>query len=66
VYVVSRAGCADQLFSEHRLDTLAQATVLHAGRPAVVTVGVAAGAVAGTRIDAAVDEPAPTEAVPSP
>lgn len=44
--VVSRAGCADQLVSEHRLDTLAQATVLHAGRPTVVTVGVAALAVA--------------------
>ena len=47
--VVSRAGCADQLVSEHRLDTLAQATVLHAGRPTVVTVGVAALAVAAPR-----------------
>jgi uroporphyrin-III C-methyltransferase len=45
--VVSRAGCSDQLVSEHRLDTLAQATVLHAGRPTVVTVGVAALPVAG-------------------
>ena len=44
--VVSRAGCADQLVSEHRLDMLMQATVLHAGRPTVVTVGVAALAVA--------------------
>jgi len=44
--VVSRAGCADQLVSEHRLDTLVQATVLHTGRPAVVTVGVAARAIA--------------------
>lgn len=44
--VVSRAGCADQLVSEHRLDALVQATVLHAGRPTVVTVGVAARAVA--------------------
>jgi uroporphyrin-III C-methyltransferase len=47
--VVSRAGCADQLASEHRLDTLVQATVLHAGRPTVVTVGVAALAVAEPR-----------------
>ena len=47
--VVSRAGCADQLVSEHRLDTLVQATVLHAGRPTVVTVGVAALAVADPR-----------------
>jgi uroporphyrin-III C-methyltransferase len=45
--VVSRAGCADQLVSEHRLDTLVQATVLHAGRPTVVTVGVAARSIAG-------------------
>jgi uroporphyrin-III C-methyltransferase len=40
--VVSRAGWPDQLASDHRLDTLAQATVLHAGRPAVVLVGAAA------------------------
>jgi uroporphyrin-III C-methyltransferase len=64
--VVSRAGCADQLVSEHRLDTLAQATVLHAGRPTVVTVGVAASAVAGDRGGAASVEAAPAEAVPSP
>jgi uroporphyrin-III C-methyltransferase len=37
------------LVSEHRLDTLVQATVLHAGRPTVVTVGVAALAVAEPR-----------------
>ncbi len=47
--VVSRAGCADQLVSEHRLDMLVQATVLHAGRPTVVTVGVAALTVAEPR-----------------
>jgi uroporphyrin-III C-methyltransferase len=46
VCVVSRAGCSDQLVSEHRADNLAAATVLHAGRPTVVTVGVAAVAVA--------------------
>jgi uroporphyrin-III C-methyltransferase len=46
VQVVSRAGCADAVASEHRLDTLAAASVLHAGRPAVVTVGVGATAVA--------------------
>ncbi len=40
--VVSRAGCADALASDHRLADLAGAAVLHAGRPAVVTVGVAA------------------------
>lgn len=42
VVVVSRAGCADQLQSDHRVDTLAQAAVLHSGRPTVVTVGVGA------------------------
>jgi uroporphyrin-III C-methyltransferase len=46
VAVVSRAGCADAVASEHRLDGLAAASVLHAGRPAVVTVGVGATAVA--------------------
>jgi uroporphyrin-III C-methyltransferase len=45
VYVVSRAGWSDQLISEHRIDSMAQATVLHAGRPTVVTVGAAARAV---------------------
>jgi uroporphyrin-III C-methyltransferase len=45
VCVVSRAGWSDQLVSDHRVDGLAQATVLHAGRPTVVTVGAAAGAV---------------------
>jgi len=44
VYVVSRAGWSDQWVSQHRLDTLAQATVLHSGRPTVVTVGAAAEA----------------------
>jgi uroporphyrin-III C-methyltransferase len=46
VAVVSRAGCADAVASDHRLDSLAAASVLHAGRPAVVTVGVGATAVA--------------------
>jgi uroporphyrin-III C-methyltransferase len=46
VCVVSRAGWADQLVSTHRIDSLDRATMLHAGRPTVVTVGVAATAVA--------------------
>jgi uroporphyrin-III C-methyltransferase len=45
--VVSRAGCADQLASEHRVATLGEASLLHAGRPTVVTVGVGAAAVTG-------------------
>ena len=50
--VVSRAGWPDQLQSDHRVDTLGDATVLHAGRPTVVTVGAGAAPLAA---------PAPTE-----
>jgi uroporphyrin-III C-methyltransferase len=42
VSVVSRAGWPDELASDHTLATLGQATVLHAGRPAVVVVGAGA------------------------
>ena len=42
VSVVSRAGWPDQLQSDHRAGTLAEAALLHAGRPTVVTVGVGA------------------------
>ena len=44
VLVVSRAGWPDQLASDHHVGTLAEAGVLHAGRPTVVTVGVGATA----------------------
>lgn len=40
--VVSRAGWPDALSTRHRLDTLPHASVVHAGRPTVVIVGVAA------------------------
>lgn len=40
--VVSRAGCPDQVASDHTVSALATASVLHAGRPAVVTVGAGA------------------------
>jgi len=48
--VVSRAGWPDQMGSDHTVGTLAQAALLHSGRPTVVTVGVGAEAVvsAGT------------------
>ncbi|MBX3633935.1 MAG: uroporphyrinogen-III C-methyltransferase [Rubrivivax sp.] len=46
VAVVSNAGAADHVASSHRLDELARAALLHAARPAVVTVGVGAAAVA--------------------
>ncbi|WP_236676849.1 uroporphyrinogen-III C-methyltransferase [Aquariibacter lacus] len=44
VAVVSRAGCTDRLDSSHRLNDLAAAAVLHAGRPTVVCVGLGAEA----------------------
>ena len=46
VAVVSRAGWPDQHGSDHRVDTLPEAVVLHGGRPTVVSVGVGALAVA--------------------
>jgi len=45
--VVSRAGWPDQLHSDHTLQTLARASLLHAGRPTVVTVGEGARAIIG-------------------
>jgi len=45
VQVVSRALWPDQIASDHTLRDLAAASVLHGGRPAVVTVGVGATAV---------------------
>ena len=42
VLVVSRAGWPDQLVSDHSAATLAEAALLHSGRPTVVTVGVGA------------------------
>lgn len=44
VSVVSRAGWPDQLHSDHSVATLARASLLHAGRPTVVTVGAGAAA----------------------
>ncbi len=43
--VVSRAGCADALSSDHSLADLGAASLLHRGRPSVVTVGAGASAV---------------------
>ena len=47
VSVVSHAGMADGVGSSHVLAVLAEASVLHAGRPTVVTVGVGARPVGG-------------------
>jgi uroporphyrin-III C-methyltransferase len=44
--VVSRAGWPDQLASDHTVGSLPHACLLHAGRPAVVSVGVGAAPLA--------------------
>lgn len=46
VCVVSRAGWPDQLVSDHTVADLPEACVMHSGRPAIVTVGVGAAALA--------------------
>jgi uroporphyrin-III C-methyltransferase len=47
VLVVSRAGWPDQIASDHRVATLAEASLVHSGRPTVVTVGVGATPIEG-------------------
>lgn len=65
VSVVSRAGCSDQRHTDHRVHDLAQASVLHAGRPTVVTVGAGASALSTTvAVGAAIDK-APTSTLPT-
>ena len=70
VCVVSRAGWPDQLVSEHDVGTLSAACVLHAGRPAVVTVGVGARPVLQRRRQGSGEaadkpEPEPSEVDPA-
>lgn len=64
VLVVSRAGWPDQLASDHQIASLAEAGVLHAGRPTVVTVGVGAAPITASpqREPAAAEGPARHEA----
>jgi uroporphyrin-III C-methyltransferase len=57
VLVASHAGWPDAIATDHRIDTLDRASVLHAGRPTVVTVGAGALPVAAAR--SAVDARAP-------
>jgi len=72
--VVSRAGWPDQLASEHAIATLGDATVLHSGRPTIVTVGVGAAALGAATLGAATDDaraatppaPTPEAAAPAP
>lgn len=42
VCVVSRAGWPDQLQSDHNVATMPRASLLHSGRPTIVTVGAGA------------------------
>jgi uroporphyrin-III C-methyltransferase len=49
VSVVSRAGWPDELQSDHRLETLGQASLLHSGRPSVVIVGAGAAPLLATQ-----------------
>ncbi|GAP35685.1 uroporphyrinogen-III C-methyltransferase [Piscinibacter sakaiensis] len=63
VSVVSRAGWPDQIHSDHRVETLAGAALLHAGRPTVVTVGAGARPVQAA---AGHDDAAAIAAVPTP
>jgi uroporphyrin-III C-methyltransferase len=57
--VVSNAGAADALVSEHPLAALAEATLLHAGRPAVVVVGAGAERLGSSQVSGAAAGPAP-------
>jgi uroporphyrin-III C-methyltransferase len=57
VLVVSRAGWPDQLTSDHTAATLGEASVLHAGRPTVVTVGAGARPIDGLAATATAERP---------
>jgi uroporphyrin-III C-methyltransferase len=57
VLVVSRAGWPDQLTSDHTAATLGEASVLHAGRPTVVTVGAGARPIDGPAATATAERP---------
>jgi len=50
VCVVSRAGWPDQLHSDHNVATLPRASLLHSGRPTIVTVGAGAQALRTTAV----------------
>jgi uroporphyrin-III C-methyltransferase len=64
VLVVSRAGWPDQVASDHTVATLAQASVLHSGRPTVVTVGAGARPVAAASAPDVTGRKATTAAMP--
>lgn len=57
--VVSRAGWPDETASEHRVGDLAQAALVHGGRPTVVTVGAGAAPLAATSVVKSTDHKTP-------
>jgi uroporphyrin-III C-methyltransferase len=66
VCVVSRAGWADEVASDHRVGSLAQASLLHAGRPTVVTVGAGAAPLACPAPAKALSAEAPLQSAETP
>lgn len=66
VSVVSRAGGVDALHSDHEVATLARASLLHAGRPTVVTVGAGAAPLRGVKTTRTSGEAAPVDMGPTP
>jgi uroporphyrin-III C-methyltransferase len=65
--VVSRAGWPDQIASEHVVARLGDATVLHSGRPTIVTVGAGAAALGAAALGAGNDDAlAAAPAAPTP
>lgn len=72
VNVVSRAGWPDALSSDHQVQSLAEASLLHSGRPTVVCVGIgstplrrppSAGTVAGAPVLAQADPASTSDSV---
>ena len=72
VQVVSRAGWPDALSSDHQVQSLAEASLLHSGRPTVVCVGIgstplrrpaSAGATALTQVLAQADPSSTSDSV---
>jgi uroporphyrin-III C-methyltransferase len=64
VLVISRVGWPDQLASDHSVATLAEAGVLHSGRPTIVTVGAGARPLDAAPAPAAAASAAPTAGRP--
>jgi uroporphyrin-III C-methyltransferase len=60
VSVVSQAGSRDALASQHTLASLAEAALLHSGRPTVVVVGVGASVLHGPHPPGVLESAAPS------